>query len=470
MRVSIFRSARSLATAILALLLVWGPLPFGSVRPRDRLLLLVGSALALAVAASSRRARSLRAIRLALAAWVGLVLWALVQRLPLPLPWIELLSPSLAGLRREAVELLATATSSAPISLAPDRTEAVALWIGALLAAFVASFLVGRRTRYRRALALATVVAALFEILYGARRWAARDPMIWGATVPGGSGRLRGTFVNPDHLALLLEIGICVTGAWIWWAMTRDHRTSLESRIARIGPPFLLWATLFAALAFTGSRAGLVAAVAGTLAQGVLLAVRRRRSSLALTGVGLVLLGMGWVAWLGLEAGFGRWLATSRYEIGTNVRRTVYGATLELWRQAPWTGTGLGSFRSVFPLIQPETVTGQWSHAHNDWLELLATGGVVGFLLLLVGLGALAFRLNRVWRRGVRSEGRAAGLAALGALTAVALHELLDFGLTIPANALTLAILVGAAAGTRLREPSPPGTAAGPDRSEPPAP
>ena len=40
---------------------------------------------------------------------------------------------------------------------------------------------------------------------------------------------------------------------------------------------------------------------------------------------------------------------------------------------------------------------------------------------------------------------RAAVVAALDALVAAAVHELFDFGLTLPANAITLAVLCGAA-------------------------
>ena len=48
-------------------------------------------------------------------------------------------------------------------------------------------------------------------------------------------------------------------------------------------------------------------------------------------------------------------------------------------------------------------------------------------------------------RDGERSEDRGAALAALGALAAVAVHSCFDFGLTLPANSVTLAIIVGAA-------------------------
>ena len=69
----------------------------------------------------------------------------------------------------------------------------------------------------------------------------------------------------------------------------------------------------------------------------------------------------------------------------------------------------------------------------------------LGILLLAAGLWPLLRRLLHLLRSRSRSEDRAAALAVLGILTAAAVHEMLDFGLTMPANALTLAVLAGAA-------------------------
>jgi O-antigen ligase len=204
---------------------------------------------------------------------------------------------------------------------------------------------------------------------------------------------------------------------------------------------------IFAAIAFTGSRAGLLAAVGATVAQGVAAAVPRRRWRLAPGGVGLALIGIAAVAALGLQQGLGRWLATTPYDVSWAARRRVYGGTVDLWQRFPWTGSGMGSFRDAFPLVAPAEVGGGWWHAHNDWLEALATLGLPGAVLLLVGLAALVQRLFAVLGGTSRGEDRAAALAAYGGLVAAAVHSALDFGLTIPANALALTLLAGAGAG-----------------------
>jgi hypothetical protein len=68
---------------------------------------------------------------------------------------------------------------------------------------------------------------------------------------------------------------------------------------------------------------------------------------------------------------------------------------------------------------------------------------------VLAGLLTVLSRLTGIHLRGYRTEDRAAALAAIGALLAVTFHEMFDFGTTIPANALALAVIVGAALGAR---------------------
>ncbi len=84
------------------------------------------------------------------------------------------------------------------------------------------------------------------------------------------------------------------------------------------------------------------------------------------------------VAAIGLQQGLGRWMATSSHELTWNDRLLGYEAALDLWRQFPWTGTGLGSFQEAFSLVEPSEFNVMWFHAHSDVLELPVTTGAVG--------------------------------------------------------------------------------------------
>jgi O-antigen ligase len=340
-------------------------------------------------------------------------------------------------------------------------------WLAAA-AALVGAAAVGRSRRARRLLAAAVAAAALFQVLYGVPRWAAASATIWGVPVPGDARRLRGTFVNPDHLATFLLPALAVAFAAAWWALGRSRRGQpLERVLLLAAPPLLVWVACFACLAFTGSRAGLLAAVVAAAAQGLLAAAASGRRLLAPAGLAAALGGLGVVAGVGLEQGLGRLLATHPFEASWAARRAVYAATTELWLRFPATGAGLGAFADVFPTVQPETAGGGWEHAHNDYLELAATGGVVAVAVVALGLVAAARRLARSLAGGHRSEDRAAALAALGALVGVGVQEAFDFGLVLPANALLLAVVVGAAlavpAGTIPATPLRPADAPAPD-------
>ncbi|HXU46749.1 MAG TPA: O-antigen ligase family protein [Thermoanaerobaculia bacterium] len=445
------RQAEWRVAGALSLLLFWAPLPFASVTPWPAAALEVAAFLIFTLAlASPESARALRLLAWPAGALAAVSLLGLLQSLSVPRALAARLSPAHLALADRAGEVLAgRGQPDLTLSLSPSASRGAALLFAAAAAGLLAAGVAGRERRCRRALALALFSAALFQVLYGARRWFERSREIWGREVPGTADRLRGTFVNPNHLAFFLGLALPLVFAWAWWSARKARaELRLERRVLLIAPPALLWLTLFAGLAFTGSRAGMLAAVAAVALQGLLLAARERNWRLLAIGLGVALSGVGVVAFLGRQEGFGRFLALSG-GVGLTARLETWRASLGLVRRFPLLGTGLGTFREAFPLVQPAGLAGTWRHAHCDPLELLATAGPLAVAVAVAGAAGLARRLARVFRSGHRSEDRAAGLAALGMLAAVLLHELADFGLTLPANALAAAVLLGAAASAK---------------------
>ncbi len=442
-----------LGIGLVTVLLLWAPLPFGGVTPWAEASLEVLAFLALAVALLGLdRFADLRPVAFPAAALAGVALLGLVQALPWPTPIVAVLSPGHAGLYRQAAALLAPDPGGAVrLTVAAAASRSAALLWAAVAAAVVAGGVVGRHRRGRRVLGGALLASALFQIFFGARAALAGDKTLWGVEVPISAARLRGTFFNPNHLAVYLELALPLAFAWAFWTVRRARReSSLERRVLSVAPPVLLWLVLFAGLAFTASRGGLLAAVAATALQGGLIGIRYRRWDLAPLGAAAAVVGVAVAAAAGIEEGLARLVHTLPADVSWGARRQAWAATVELWRRFPLTGVGLGAFRDAFPLVQPASLTGTWWHAHSGPLEVLATTGVVGAILLAAGLAPLFLQLLTVLARGRRSEDRAAALAAVGALVSVAIHESFDFGLTLPANALSLAVLVGAAASARL--------------------
>jgi O-antigen ligase len=453
-------------TGLLAALLVWAPLPFGGVTTWGEATLQVLAFCALALTMAAIQLLSdLRPVALPAAALAAIALLGLLQALPWPEAVVSLLSPGHARLHDQAAALIgAAAAGPARFSVSPAATRAAALTWAATAACLLAGAAAGRRRYRRRWLGGAIVAAALVQVFFGARNANAGERTLWGVEVPIAASRLHGTFFNPNHLAVYLEIALALTFAWGWWAMRRARaQLALDRRVLALAPPALVWLTLFAGLTFTASRGGLVAALAGIVAQGALLATVQRRWAPAMLGAAAAIAGIAAALAMGLQAGPARMLATLPFDVSVGARRQAWSATVALWKSFPVTGTGLGTFRDAFTLEQPASLEGTWWHAHSDPIELLATTGLAGPLLLAAGLVVLVLRLIAVLRGGRRSEDRAAGLAALGALAAVGVHEWYDFGLTIPANALTLAVLAGAAASARIAAPgATPAPAPGP--------
>lgn len=426
---------------LMALLLAWAPLPYASVRPEQRAILACGGVLALLWAVWLDDAgRPLRLAAPVAASLAGIALLGLLQSLSWPPSVVALLSS-------EHARLAALGGAKTHLSLAPSVSRATGWWWLAVAAALLAAAVAGRHRAGRRVLLAALALSGTFQVLYGSQLWLRGSNEIWRTVVPGLPGRLRGTFVNANHLAFYLGLLLPVAFAWGWSALAHSRHLDepLDRRLGRVAPPLLVWLLLFLGLAFSASRAGLVAAMAAVTAQGLVIAAARRRWLVAPAGLVVGTAGVAVVAAVGLQQGLGRLLGTSPGEMDFQGRLRAYGAGVRIFLRFPLTGCGLGAVREAFDLERPIGLGSTWRHLHNDWLELLATTGLVGGVLGLIGVVVLVARLSAVLRRGARSEDRAAGLAGLGALCAASVHSMFDFSLAVPANALTLAVILGAA-------------------------
>src|SRR5437870_9567492 len=117
-----------------------------------------------------------------------------------------------------------------------------------------------------------------------------------------------------------------------------------------------------------------------------------------------------------------------------------------MFKDHPFAGVGLGGYWAAIP--QYHDASGEYTpqQAHNDYLELLASGGLVGFALFLCFVLVFLRRARESLRTGDAPR-RAAVFGALAGLFGVAVHSLFDFGLHMTANAaLFVALIVVATA------------------------
>jgi len=283
-------------------------------------------------------------------------------------------------------------------------------------------------------------------------------------------GRGFGQFINRNHFALLLEMTLGLTLGLIVGERGKHRRIFV---LIPIGA--LLWC----ALIYSNSRGGIIASFCQLLFLLVLfhpvrhLAVRqvdkKERGPRNLTGglavrafliVCLIALFAYGVSWIGGERVVSNFqLAATDFtdqEMENNIntsRKQIWAATWEMSKANPVTGLGFGGY--WIGITRYHHASGEITpqQAHNDYLELLASGGLIGCALTAWFL-VIFFRRAKTSLRSQDSFYRAACLGAITGMFGVVVHSFVDFGMHITINALLFcALLVIAVQGDRL----PPG-------------
>jgi O-antigen ligase len=340
--------------------------------------------------------------------------------------------------------------ASLPHTVEPHST-ALYLLAGAACVAVLFTIDQGCRSASQiRLLVLAFIGLGVFESIYGVVQYLGDYRSVWG--FPAGDRVARGTFMNRNHYALLLNLSISMTFGYCWFRWFGLLRaTGLPPREALHAPGSgnVLWLLLLLlfqgfALVLSLSRMGSAAMLASIAVMAAnLFATDRRNRILVLGGLAVI------AAILALGAYTAADAILTRFELIAE-DTFVEQDRLVIWRDA-WTmirghllfGQGLGTFQWTFPAFETTRADLPARYAHNDYLQVLAEMGIIGLALSLLVL-LLAWRTAaQSFRSSADPFVRAMGLALLGCLTATALQEITDFGLYIPGVALAFAFLLG---------------------------
>lgn len=125
-------------------------------------------------------------------------------------------------------------------------------------------------------------------------------------------------------------------------------------------------------------------------------------------------------------------------------RNIIWQSTLDMIRERPFLGNGFGAFAHAVPRYDLTNGTYTLEQAHNDYLELLAAGGIVGFAFFL-GFGVIiAIRIVKNLRTSDLARQPVCFGASIG-IFGVLIHSFVDFGLHILVNALIFVVLIAIA-------------------------
>ena len=268
-----------------------------------------------------------------------------------------------------------------------------------------------------------------------------------------------GQFVNKNHFAYLMEMAFgLVLGIILGGGVKRERILVYVAALLPIWTGFVL----------CGSRGGLIAMVAqfviAILLFGVLLRREPRRAghsklisfarSLPATIVLVVMLVAGVLVgtlWLGGDQLANR-IEESRNEISAGMdetrqgvsRKEIWRVTLRMFTANPIVGVGMGAYWMAVPKYHDASGRMTPQEAHNDYLEILASGGVVAAALVIW----FAVMLFRRTKDNVLSSNRFRRTICLGAaigIAGVAIHSIFDFGLHQIINSVVFTTLVAIA-------------------------
>lgn len=449
-------------------LLVWAPLPLGSNRIWAWALLVLWScSLAMAWLAGYAFGRftfteSFRRARWALLAGALWLLHIAFQFVPLPAEWIQALSP-----RAFEAHSLAAGTLGLPVpgmlTLSVDPHATRDFWFKSVAyGCMFALTLLLVDSRQRLELLIRTlVVSGTLQALYAAIMVLSGHEFSVMPKQYTFQGIANGTFVNRNHLAgylnLCLALGIGLMISKLGGEAVHTWRQRIRS-IARLllGEKTRLRVYLIVmviALVLTRSRMGNAAFFAGTLivgSVGLLLMRNAPRSTMiflaSLIALDLLIVG----TWFGVDQVARRLqeteIATQTQDIlPAESRDEVDRQSVSYFRDYPLTGSGGGSFYVVFPAYSGSGLIGFHDFAHNDYVQLLTETGIIGLTLcvLIVLMATVQALLSLRRRNDPLMRGTAFGI--LLAICWLGIHSTVDFNMQIPANALTMTVILALA-------------------------
>ncbi len=433
-------------------LLALAPLPYGANRPWAWDTLAVGAGLAtIAWGVAAWRAPWLAPIgwrrhAVLTVPFLCVLAWALFQGSALaPAAWHH-------PLWRAAGAALDRRLAGA-IALDPEAAAEGAVRLAAYGAVFWVALQLGRDAGRARQLVWAVAAIGLGYAIYGLAIQLGGKATILGVPKTAYPYDLTSTFVNRNAYAVQVGLALLAAIALLGEATRPPQGYRLGTRTGMIRfldglPPaaYVLTAatlTLATALVLTHSRGGFAASMAALAALAVAAALRPRRSGARRgLGLGVGALAVGLVV-LSTSGGY----LLARFEAGLASdagRATIHALARRAIADAPWTGTGFGSFAALFRLYRGDDFP--WSvppfvRAHSVYLDLATELGIPA-ACVLVGAGAAIATLC-LMGAGRRRRARLYPCLGLAATVLVGVQGLYDFAVEIPAVAVTWLALAG---------------------------
>ena len=391
--------------------------------------------------------------------WLVFLTWQLINIVPLPFSLVEALRPERVHflLNENAQGMESISSQWLPLSFDVGQSDVTFFKsLAYCFLFFITLTLVntGKRLRY---ILIVISAAGVFQAIYGSLEVLSglQYSLLFKLPV---SHIATGSFVYKNHYANFLLLCLSAAIGYMIASLRVRSGSSPRERLRRIVRFWLSNKVLFRigiiimviALVMSRSRMGnsaffIAMTITATLG---LIYFKPRQKSYVVLFISMLVIDI-----LIVSSLFGLKQVQQRIE-QTNLtqesRDEVVTDALPLLSQYGVIGTGGGTFYTVYPHVQSESIQHFYDHAHNEYLQFAIEFGIVGaaiiaMLVLLCAKSALSAMRHR---RHPLPRGTA--FAAVMAVIGMALHSTVDFPLQAPANTAIFIILL--ALGTLSRD------------------
>ena len=381
---------------------------------------------------------------------------AAAQLIPLSPALRDPLSPNAYVVQRAlALGAAPQEPAAAPLSLDPASTA----WALALGAMYIGLFWCAREIYghggVRTTIRVVAMLGLALTTLVAVQRATAPKLLYWVWQPLSAGASPYGPFVNRNALAGWLAMAVPLA---IGYALARSASRGpvfggLAARIAALDATQLLLGgsacLMMGGLLGSLSRGGIFGGAAG-LVVFVALSQSRATEGRAMAGVAAGVAAIVAVGAMYANLGALAMRMQETTELGEWGRRAIWRDTAAMIRDFPLTGVGAGAFERGMLVYQSGSRQFFFNHAHNEYLQIVAEGGLLvavpAALALIAAAVAVVRRLREdyspmFWIRA----------GAVAGIVAVAVQSVFDTGLRTPANGVLFAVI--AAIALHEREP-----------------
>lgn len=389
-----------------------------------------------------------------------------------------------AGPARTAPGEAASGGSALPLTYSRgDTVDHTVLFVAYALLFLIVADRFRDRGRFRRLTIWIVFVGMGIALIGIFQKLSWNGKVLWFRNPPS-SERPFGPFINPNHFAGYMELIVPLALGLFLTLLSRrarfgyrmEHDDDIDSRelerrlgplaaglegprsglpwtAVQTGPKSVLLGFLIVlsigSIVLSLSRGGFIATLIAfsLFARAIVPPVLRSRikpgAMTAIVAGGAIALSIGF--WLGASKIAERAASPDavKSESSYHHRAKVWSRTVDLFEDHAALGTGFGTYMTAFAAYSPPGAYEIWKEAHNEYLQLLAEVGLVGFLTALLALWIFGRKhfLPVVMNRNSPDRLLTLGLAM--GIVSLFLHSFVDFNLQIPAVGFLFVVVAG---------------------------